>query len=184
MHCIRDYFYRRLRGVIDQVANEAVGAPFAVYYEQEDACCSSREKCPYLFRYSGKDEQNGNLEHLMSLGLRYIRSLPEATGAKRRDLALHGSDTCCGGLSEYGFLMDALDRLERDFTRVQAAPSIQEDLNQSNSHGDHLLIPSGWLSLFSNCERLYISKEKGFRDWGYVFWDPTRLHTAGIWDLG
>ena len=107
--CVRDYLHRRLRGLLDMVEDEAVTSPREEYYKQETEC-NDDISCPYLFRYhDGKWNQDANIEHLMCLGLQYIREIFVKTGNERRDLMLHGSYTCCDGIQGEGFITDLLD---------------------------------------------------------------------------
>ena len=108
IHCVRDYLHRRLRGMLDKVEDEAVAAPHKDYYEQESDCVSDVGS-PYLFRYyGGKEGQDGNIKHLMCLGLEYVQRIFTSAGNERRDLMLHGGDACCPGITPERSITEAL----------------------------------------------------------------------------
>lgn len=187
IHCVRDYLRRRLRGIYYEVEDEAVRTPQQEYYDQGYSCGTGRKSCPYPFRYHGSSSQSGHLEHLMTLGLAYLRKAIEATGDERRDLILHGADTCCAGLSDRNFITEALGRLGLDrwcAGGLVGAVNAQEELSLLSNHEDEVLVPPGWLWYCTNRPTVMPADHsaRGLRDWGYVFWDHSRLEELGILD--
>lgn len=114
LHCVRDYLDRRLRVVFEQVEDAAVRYPKPEYFDQGFRCATGRKSCPWPFRYCGTSALEGHIEHIMTLGLLYLWRVLEATGDERRDLILHGADTCCDGISDRDFITEALGLLGLD----------------------------------------------------------------------
>ena len=192
--CVRDYLCRRLRGVFDQVEDETVrtlqaecpnpvsmkkamdwdtetGGRFDYFYESDF----------HPFTYGGKIDQDCHIEHLLSLGLPYVRKILEATGNERRDLLLR--EPFCADHHERDFLTATLglDPLRPPSKRWRWR---QGDRIRSSDQAIKANAPPGWL--WAHGERGYsdlVEKaHKGLRDWGYVFWDQDRLQNAGILD--
>lgn len=184
--CIRDYLFRRLRGIYDELQNEAVRIlPVeAMTFEEYDE--SAMWESPfYMFTTHANHYQKDHLEHLISLGLPYVRRIVETNGDEQRDLFLHHVNGHVVSHLENDFLSEALECLgpnpdakhghrrildaEKDFT-----PACDEDGWSEN--------PQGWLwghhhlPPFNLIDNAY----KGLRDWGYVFWDYDRLQISGI----
>lgn len=133
VHCIRDYLFRRLRSLLDQVEDDAVAAPQPDYYEQANASCANgRDVCPNLFRYHSECTQKDNIEHLMSLGLCYLRRIFRATGEERIALMLHGSDTCCVLMPSQDFITDALELSEKQ-RRSSKGGYVKDARKESNA---------------------------------------------------
>ena len=194
--CVRDYLYRRIRGIFNLAEDVAVdalqaecpnpktlqeaedwdsatGRGYGVFYD--DACL--------LFSILGKPDQHYYIEHLLSLGLPHIRTVIQAIGHERESLLLRkGVD--CYAQYETEFLTAALG-LE------YFLPPYAEIFGRSRRKRDWCLseldrrqAPSGWLWAHTNGEYcgLVDRSWKGLRDWGYVFWDLERLQQAGILD--
>ena len=194
--CVRDYLYRRLRGIFDQVEDETVRAlqaecPNPVNTDSAldwDAKTGWRyhdyfsEHDGHFFAYGGKINQHLHIEHLLSLGLPYILKILEATGDERRDLLLRDKKDCCTH-HERHFLTAALglDPLTRPSERwgwhqIDRSPSCPQMITAN--------APPGWMWAHSGygCTSFVEKAHKGLRDWGYVFWDLDRLQNAGILD--
>lgn len=198
--CVRDYLYRRLRGIFDQVEDETVRALQAecpnpmntesaldwdakngwryhdYFFEHDDHLDD------HLFTYNGKFNQHLHIEHLLSLGLPYILKILEATGDERRDLLLHGKRDwythhetrfLTAALAHYSF-----SRPSKRWRRRQTDPT------PSSHQAIKANAPPGWL--WAHGEHGYsdlaVDTYKGLRDWRYVFWDLDRLQNAGILD--
>ncbi len=184
--CIRDYLFRRLRGIFDELENEAVRTlpvevmTFAAY--DEDAMCHSPF---YLFTTRGQHEQGDHLEHLMSLGLPYIRRILESTGDEQRDLFLHYVRGYGIGHLEDEFLSQAFECLgfNPDFIRDRNPWLDREkEFTPDCDENGYSELPQGWLWGHHKIPppKLVDDRYKGLRDWGYVFWDYERLQNSGI----
>lgn len=184
INCIRDYFHRRLRGVFDRVEDEALlrlqAGGFQLLQEslfQDGAYCDS-----YLSGFGSyeKSHQKYHIEHLLSLGLPYLRRILESTGTEREDLFIRG----VGGLTlmhrEENFLTAALETLSYRPNDTDA--SLQIDRPTSADLSPSLEQSCGWLWAHGDKPHWMVvdSASKGLRDWGYVFWDETRLRESGI----
>ena len=185
IHCVRDYLHRRLRVIYEQVEDEAVEAPQPEYFDQGDRCVTGRKPCPWMFRYHGTSYQPGHQEHLTSLGLSLLRRVLEATGSERRDLILHGTDTCCAGMLEYGFITEALGPLGLEYGggNNKARPvNAQEELESLLKYDDEELVPPSWLWYCADRDFVEPADHgcEGLRAWGYVFWDRSRLSAIGV----
>lgn len=193
--CIRDYLYRRLRGVFDQVEDDIV-------QELQAGCPNPKDKYDGLdwdwnnggghqyladdmdyFGYYGKYRQEFHIEYLLMLGLPYIRRILESTGDKRRNLLLCNESDCLGSIRK-DFITSALglDPLagcnERYGCFDRNVDSCLDEISKVH-------LSCGWL--WGQTEYYYRGlvdvSAKGLRDWGYVFWDTDRLLKAGVLDL-
>ena len=182
--CIRDYLFRRLRGICDDLENEAVRTlPLkAMTFRRHDEAARWRSPL-YVFTTQAQHQQSEHLEHLISLGLPYIKQIIESNGDKQRDLFLHyiyGSVLCH---FERDFISKALEGLGRNPAfRDYVLTDRKKDFTPAcdeNGYSEH---PQGWLwghyhrQPYFICDRVH----KGLRDWGYVFWDYDRLQDSGI----
>ena len=182
--CIRDYLFRRLRGICDELENEAVRTlPLkAMTFKRHDEAARWRSPL-YVFTTQAQHEQSEHLEHLISLGLPYIKQIIESSGDKQRDLFLHyvhGSVLCH---FETDFLSKALQGLGRNPSfRDYVLSDKKKGFTPSCDENGYSELPQGWL--WGHFQRqpysLYNGVCKGLRDWGYVFWDYDRLQKSGI----
>lgn len=185
IHCVRDYLHRRLRSIYEQVEDEAVEAPRPEYFDQGDRCATGRKSCPWTFRYHGTSSQEDHLEHLTTLGLSFLRRVLETTDDERRELILHGTDTCCDGIRDGGFITEALGNLELDHwlrRRKTIRVNVQEELNSVLTYDEEKLVPPGWLWYCADRDFVVLADSgcQGLRAWGYVFWDRSRLRAMGV----
>ena len=194
--CVRDYLYRRLFGIFDQVENEVVQSlqsqiPFpGDNHPAKDWKKSVGERYGYfeedhIFTYAEKYNQGDYIEHLLSLGLPYIKKILGAAGEERKDLLLRSNirynypdhiENCflTGALG-----LNSLIPGKELYGWGERARS--PDLEQE----DQLDIPPGWR--WAHVDRYYTGlvdlASEGLRDWGYVFWDLDRLQSTGVLDL-
>ena len=182
--CIRDYLFRRLRGICDDLESEAVRTlPLkAMTFRRNDE--AARWQSPlYVFTTQAHHQQLEHLEHLISLGLPYIKQIIESSGDKQRDLFLHyvyGSVLCH---FETDFLSKAIESLGRNPSfRDQPLCDREKEFTPECDENGYSELPQGWLwghyhqQPYLVCNTVY----KGLRDWGYVFWDYDRLQKSGI----
>ena len=187
INCIRDYLYRRLRGIFTRLEDNAVDtlSPGTFEYDPEaDVESLEWSSGIWFFCNSGKHEQDQHQEHLMSLGLPYIRRIFESTGEEQKDLFIRHIDSAVINHLEGNFITSALGSLgfnpagkgipllaETDPSFVyQVNPDVQLD------------VPDAWQWAHPRGPPLEFSDifTKGLRDWGYVFWDLDRLRESGI----
>ena len=182
--CVRDYLFRRLRGIFDDLENEAVQTlPVkAMTFKRYDE--GARWRSPlYVFTTQAQHQQSEHLEHLISLGLPYIEQIIQSSGEKQRDLFLHYVYSSVLYHFEQDFLSKALQGLGRN-------PSFQDyklsdrktDFEPTYDDDGYSELPQGWLWGHYHREPylVYDKGHKGLRDLGYVFWDYDRLQDSGI----
>ena len=184
--CIRDYLFRRLRGIYDKLENEAVSSlPVeALTFAASDEIAMWRSPF-YLFTTHARHRQEDHLEHLVSLGLPYIRRVLESTCDSQRDLFLHYRRGSVVGHLESDFLSRALQCLgiNRNGIRdYKPWPYIENHFTPECDGSGYSELPQGWLWGHHKGEpSMMISRvDKHLRDWGYVFWDYERLRKSGI----
>lgn len=79
--CVRDYLYRRLRGIWNQLEDDAVHTLPLKEMAFEDYDEAARWRSPlYLFTTQALPVQEEHLEHLLSLGLPYVRRILKSSG--------------------------------------------------------------------------------------------------------
>ena len=182
--CIRDYFFRRLRGIWDELENEAVRTLPLKEMTFRRSNVADRWRSPfYLFTTQAKIYQLNHIEHLMSLGLPYIRRIMESTGYDQRDLFLHYIDASVLDHVETQFLTEALYLLGHNPSFRDYDPSlVKKEFTPACDEDGYSELPQGWLWGQYHLEpyRLWNKEHKGLRDWGYVFWDYDRLRDSGI----
>ncbi|MCJ1252805.1 hypothetical protein MMC24_000611 [Lignoscripta atroalba] len=131
-----------------------------------------------FFSQSGKlSYHRPYMQYMISLGLPFLRQLLEANGEERTRLVL--AHAKFGG----DFLSDALE-VPREQTAATDQESIDSFLGVKLEFcGDNLGEPNeGWLwsNSFSPSSRSNDRHHGRMREWGYVFWDSTRLRSSGI----
>ena len=182
--CIRDYLFRRLRGICDDLENEAVRTlPLkAMTFRRHDEAARWRSPL-YVFTTQAQHEQPDHIEHLISLGLPYLKLIFESGGDKQRDLFLHyvyGFVLCH---FETEFLSKALQGFGRNpfFRDGKLSDKKKYSAPVCNDDG-YSELPQGWLWGHYHREPYLVCDggHKGLRDWGYVFWDYDRLRDSGI----
>ena len=186
INCVRDYLYRRLRGICSQLEDKAASTlPPETFMFDRDGDYESEEWASgvWLFTESGKYYQTQHIEHLMSLGLGYVRRIFESTGEEQKNLFIRHSDAIISHL-ETEFITRAVELLEiipdrRDRPLLaETDPPFVYELNPDVE----LDIPDAWQWANPRGPPLFLSDkiEKGLRDWGFVFWDLDRLRESGI----
>ena len=115
--CIRDYLFRRLKGICDELENEAVRTlPLKAMTFKRHGKVSRWRSQLYLFTIQAQLDQLCQLEHLVSLGISYIRKIIESTGEEQRNVFLHYEYTSVRRHFEPEFLSTALRGLEPHFS--------------------------------------------------------------------
>ena len=186
--CIRDYLFRRLRGICNNLEDEAVQSlPLeAVSFGNSAENETARLRSPfYIFTTEAQHEQEEHLEHLISLGLSHIRSIIQSTGDKQRELFLHFVGVSIIFHLESEFLSKALRSLGSNpnaISHYNAFQYVEKDFTPACDENGYSELPQGWLwgHLHLQPLRLWNELHKGLRDWGYVFWDLKRLQDSGI----
>lgn len=187
INCIRDYLYRRLRGIFSQLEDKAANSlkPETFDFGDDgDIELAEWQSGVWLFCESGKSYQNQHIEHLMSLGLAYIHRIFESTDEEQETLFIRHSNNCMIKHMERNFMTRAFDYLGFNPAR-RNVPSLSETepafMYEVNANVE-LDIPDAWQWAYPQGPplKLYQSYMKGLRDWGFVFWDIGRLRESGI----
>ena len=202
IHCVRDYLIRRLRSICDEIEDEIVEGmtrdtfrsdPHGYGFEWADPYVSP----VWLFTQRYKDRQNYYLEYLMSLGLPYIRRVFQATGKSRQSLFIRNFP----GSGQPHILSEFLTHTFYFTSGHPAATNNPNVLGTSKSGlpfestwdakrpAGFLGMSEGWKWVQSPGYPPYGPRSwptdkfyRGFRDWGYVFWDEERLEDSGVLD--
>ena len=187
INSIRDFLYRRLRGICSRLEDQAVDtlAPETFIYDEGiDIETAEWNSGVYLFTNNGKDYQDEHLEHLMSLGLAYVRRIFESTGEEKKVLFIRHIPGSLFQHLESEFITRAIDFLGRNPARGDIPLLAKDDppfVYEINADVE-LDIPDAWQWAHPRAPPLELKdgSQKGLRDWGYVFWDLHRLRESGI----
>ena len=187
INCVRDYLYRRLRGICNQLEDKAFDTlpPEAFEFDQDgDVENAEWVSGIWLFTNNGKAYQDSHIEHLMSLGLAYIRRIFESTGDQQKCLFIRQIDVAITDHIEREFMTRAFDFLGDNPARGDIPLLAKTDppfVYEVNAEVE-LDIPDAWQWAHPRAppQILVDSDLKGLRDWGYVFWDLGRLRESGI----
>ena len=187
INCIRDYVYRRLRGIFSQLEDKAADTLPPATFEFDPLGVvetAEWESGVWLFTNHGKGYQKSHIEHLMTLGLAYLRQIFDSTGEEQKDLFIRHIGIAVIDHVEKDFISDAL-KLLGDNPRSQGIPLLAKtdppfvyEVNAKSELG----IPDAWQWAHPRAPPMKLSDFcfKGLRDWGYVFWDLRRLRETGI----
>ncbi len=173
---VRDYLFRRFQGIFDELEEEGVKeVQPAAFYGLKDEDSSLYNPRIWFYTVEGKRRQEGHKERLLSTGLPRIRKILTCSGNERRDVTLAD---CTLLHHEDDFLSKALDHTFMDM-------DLQTAIDYTSDQYDILEPPTGWVwaHIARAPYRSYSCKRKGFRDWGYDFWDRFRFEYYGLLDL-
>ena len=187
LNCVRDYLYRRLRGIFSRLEDEAVNSlpPETLDFGEEgDVESAEWESGVWFFCKSGKAHQNKHLQHLLSLGLPYIHRIFQSTGEKQCGLFIRHMRIGVINHLESDFITEALEAsgfnpVGKD---VPLLPETDPPFVFETNADVELDIPDAWQWAFPRAPPTMFSDflDKGLRDWGFVFWDLGRLRKSGI----
>lgn len=176
--CVRDYVIRRLWLVFDLVEdafakrenNQALREAAQVHREEN------------WFGSFEKFNHDYDMEHMMSLGLDFLQQLFSANSARRCELVLSNS------VAITGFLTDTIEKIvdENAGLRREEYRYGPYGIYTRPFHEDSGMVSFGWHWAKKGMGRGKPGAHdtKGCRDWGYIFWDQSRLQAAGILSEG
>jgi len=174
---VRDYIIRRLWGIFDRIEDDFVRGE--QLQPQSEAAQAFTDK--NWFGESGKGQHEYYMENLMSLGLPFLHEVFTADRARSTDLVLTNS------IAIRGYLTDTVGKAFEKGIEPSESPN-QSALYLRNYkslfHEDLTECSIGWhwgQNFRNNIEPGY-SRRKGCRDWGYIFWDKSRMNAAGVLD--
>lgn len=187
LNCVRDYLYRRLRGLLSQLEDEAVNTlpPETFDFSEEgDVESAEWDSGVWLFCRSGKTYQNQHIEHLLSLGLSYIRRIFQSTGEEQRSLFIRHINIAVINHMENDFITRALEMsgFNPAGKDVPLLPKTDPPFVYETNADVALDIPDAWQWAYPRAPPPLLSDfvDKGLRDWGFVFWDFGRLDESGV----
>ena len=185
--CIRDYMHRRLRGIFSHLEDKAAETILPEAFEFDpmgDVETAEWKSGLWLFTNNGKSYQGSHIEHLMTLGLAYLRRIFDSAGAEQEDLFIRHTGNYDIDHIETEFISTAMSLLgdnpcSQDIPLLaKTDPPFEYEVNGKVGLG----IPDAWQWAHPRAPPQKLSDFclKGLRDWGYVFWDLRRLRESGI----
>ena len=187
IQCIRDYLYRRLRGICNQIEDEAVNTlPPDIFLDLADSDIRpGSEHGIHLFTDDGKYNQDAHIEHLLSLGLPYLRRVFEASGDLRNALFVRfcpGLDTTIINHHDYHFITAAFDNLGENPAYETPPDDIDSIDFWWGPDLEDLSRPGVWYWAYPTGPRSGLNDTSigGLKAWGFIFWNSERLHDIGI----
>ena len=184
INCVRDYLDQQLRWVCFYLEEDAFKTLTleAFNFGKHDDLGTFKEavyqSSNFIFTTTGKYRHDIHREHLMSLGLPYIRRILESTGEVKRDLFARASSKHhihINILWDSQFITNAFKQLYPDDQSLLPTPT--------NVVSDALGIPDAWKWAHPDPLELVMAGDLefiGLRSWGYVFWDKDRLQKSGM----
>ncbi|KAL8896050.1 MAG: hypothetical protein Q9192_003292 [Flavoplaca navasiana] len=178
--CIRDYMVRRLWGTFEAIEEDAMEGELSDKIREHGA----QPRGPDWFSYVAKTHHLSYMEYLMSQGLTFLQKIFTSDGLKRAELVIDNSFERTYFLTEaleprFGSLMSlGFDEDEEEYEGEYEDGDEEFELDDVDRVTQGLLwahknkVPKDWARW----------PLKGLRDWGYLFWDSSRLSAAGILD--
>ncbi|KAL8668385.1 MAG: hypothetical protein Q9168_006983 [Polycauliona sp. 1 TL-2023] len=176
--CIRDYLIRRLVGVFEDVEDEAMHGENSDSIRQLGQAHKPRD----WFSGSIRPYHEDYLESAMVQGLNSLRTLFESHGFERAQLVMsiprvrRKLHLLTGALGNPNLPVH-LQSVDYDDGKFDGEDVFEGDEVDNLSQG--LL----WANKSKVPADYFRRPLKGLRDWGYVFWDRSRLHASGILDI-
>lgn len=180
--CVRDHLVHRLCEVFDSMEEDFIQREFAGKAPvREESCLDRWEAEDHWFSSAAKMDQTEYMEHLLSLGLPFLRQAFQAIGEERNSLII--SNCCYQGNS---FLSAALRQ-----------PKLQNEANDQDkiAYQNGVMIAFGE-DVIDKCNEGWVwghdyrpalmwasASHKRLRSRGYVFWDHQRLESSDILSL-
>ena len=181
--CVRDYIIRRLWVIFDQIEDDLVQGAQAGLVPKVLQAVQLLPDSENWFGLHGKDNHIFFMEHMMFLGLSFLKDVLTADKERCTELILSAS----AGTTEFQdrFLTESLEEL-REIEHFESEPKFLSIMVHDESFfRDDLDTPSlGWRWINSKKIVYYAGDYagKGPRDWGYIFWGRERLRASGIFD--
>ncbi|KAL9117485.1 MAG: hypothetical protein Q9187_005977 [Circinaria calcarea] len=131
----------------------------------------------YFFsQYAKDDDHSRYMEYMLHLGLPFLRKLFEAEGEERMRLVVSNGLLCAD------FLTEALKVYHPKQSIFPACATGPQRSLEYEFTGDNVLGPNEAWSWLIKTEHAIWDFEQGsrLRDWGFVFWDSSRLGASKI----
>ncbi|KAI4255526.1 MAG: hypothetical protein L6R42_006684 [Xanthoria sp. 1 TBL-2021] len=177
---IRDYLVRRLWGTFEAIEEDAMHGELSDHIRMLGAKCQPRD----WFSFQVKAYHLLHMEFLMSQGLDFLQKILTSDGLKRAESVIVDSTERSHFLTEaleprFGSMMSlGFDEEELDYEGEYEDGDEEFELDDVDRMTHGLLwahknrVPKDWARW----------PLKGLRDWGYVFWDSSRLRASGVLD--
>ncbi|KAL8994324.1 MAG: hypothetical protein Q9169_005672 [Polycauliona sp. 2 TL-2023] len=171
--CIRDHLSRRLIGVFEGVEQDGM--------DSDSIRDLGRQHEPGdWFSEDLKHRHREYMEYAMSRGLKFLRTLFESHGLKRAEIVISISGR------KTTFITYALNDRNRGASFQNPGYDEGKYDGEDVFEGDEVDNLSQGL-LWANKNKVpadyFRPPLKGLRDWGYVFWDRSRLEASGVLDI-
>jgi len=177
--CVRDHLIHRLCEVFDSMEEDFVQREFAGNTPvREESCLDRWEAEDQWYSSMAKMDQLENMEHLLSLGLSFLRQAFQAAGEERNKLIISNNR-----YQRRSFLSESLRQPKLDTeTNDQDRTAYQQGLAVAFEEDAIDKCNEGWIWGHEYRPALVWASgsRKGLRSLGYVFWDHKRLESSGI----
>lgn len=171
--CVRDYIIRRLWSIFDRIEDDFV-REMSLQPHSDSVQALSDDN---WFGEDGKEQHEYYMENLISLGLPFLRKVLTADRARSMELVLSNS------VAIRGHLTDAIGKVAEN--EIESTESDRDNAEDMQNYKEDLTDCSyGWhwgKDLLLNIVPGYY-RRKGCRDWGYVFWEKSRMNAANVID--
>lgn len=177
---IRDYLVRRLWGTFEAIEEDAMEGELSEHIRMLGAQCQPRD----WFSHQVKAYHLLYMEYLMSQGLTFLQKVLTSDGSDRAESVIVDSTERAQFLTEaleprFGSMMSlGFDESELKYEGEYEEGDEEFELDDVDQVTHGLLwahknrVPKDWARW----------PLKGLRDWGYVFWDSSRLKASGVLD--
>ena len=179
--CVRDFLSGWLLEIFDVLEDDFVRDVRLGNITWKNEVPTHWEMDHYWFSTYAKADHNKYTEHLLSLGLPFLRQVLESSSEQRANLVISNRSTGSP------FLTDALTKPKRPrhsdtsemLDYIDGVITLNFDYNRLDVYN------MGWVWAHKGRPALRWADGcfRGLRDWGYVFWDKERLVASGILDL-
>ena len=172
--CIRAYIVRRLSFIFDRIEDDLVEGRHPEPVQKAAQAAIDDPETNNWFGAYGKEDHSAFMDHMMSLGLPFIKDVLSAGPRRCADLVLSNSTPA------YGYITDTLENIWSDEPHTRPNPSFwpssfRDDLAEPN-------IGWYWMKQYNLSINPSNRDGKGPKDWGYVFWDKERMMGSSILD--
>ena len=177
---VRDYLTRGLCKRFDQVEDDFVQQTLEDGSELYGKYPNRWHRDDAFFTYRAKsDDHKDYIEHMLCLGLPFLKQIFVASGTKLKSLIVSNSqysgDYLTDAVEQHFLDPDTLRHLQTD-GRYGVKLKFEEDSPDNWN--------AGWMwagPLYSHWG-FALERQRFFRDVGYVFWDYARLEASGLFD--
>ena len=179
--CVKDYIFRRLWAVFDQIEDDLAEGPQARLVQKTLEAVYLLQGRGNSFDVPLKQVRLHCVEHMMFRGLSFLKDVLTTDKERCTELVLSASAETPE--LNVKFLTESLDnaqRLEYPLNKLMFHESMYRDDSKFRDCINELSL--GWRWFHAQWRTGYTYGEIP-RDWGYIFWSPKRLPASGIFDM-